>query len=150
MKDERIEQAINKVRSEMFIIILIGVSVSFFIKILLFNMRLQDCLTEYLILILSPLYQFIRMHMMKVSLYSERGNKQSLKNLLTAIAIFLVVSAMSVFKSRKESAVYVWQNSVSFIIVFIILSVVLYFIANKFNQIKGHKYEKEFDDDSNL
>ena len=153
MKDERIEQATNKVRSEMFIIIYVGVAVSFIIKILVFDMPLQDRLPEYLILILSPLYQFVRMHLMKVSLYSTRGNKQSLKIVLAAIAIFLAISAMSIFKSGKGSAgniahiAQIAQNSVPFIIGFLVLFAVIYFTTNKFNEIKGHEYEKEFDDD---
>jgi hypothetical protein len=147
MKDERIEQATNKVRSEIAIIILVGVAVSFVLKTLVFNMHIQDCLTEYLILIFFPLYQFIRMHMMKISTYGERGNKHSLKNLLITMATFLVVSAMSIFNSRKESVLHVWQNSVMFMFAFWVLFVAMYFIADKFNQHRGHKYEEEFDDD---
>jgi len=147
MKDERIEQAKNKIRSEMAIIILYGVAVSFLVKKLVFNMDIQECITEYLILIFFPLYQFIRMYMMKISIYSERGNKQSIKNLLIAIALFLVASAVSIVNSKKDLAVYDWQNSVTFIFVFLVLFVSIFFITNKFNQHRGHKYEKEFDDD---
>lgn len=77
MKDERIEQAKNKIRSEMTVIIICGVAISFLVKTLVFNMNIRECITEYLILILSPLYQFIRMHMMRVSIYSKQGDKKS-------------------------------------------------------------------------
>lgn len=40
-----------------------------------------------------PLYQFIRMHMMKVSVYTSHGNKQSVKRLIMTI-IFLVVASV--------------------------------------------------------
>lgn len=146
MKDERIEQAKNKIWSELAIIMYLGVALSFSAKILVFKMDLMECITEYLILIFTPLYQFIRMHMMKISIYSERGNKQSIKNILIAIYAFLVASAVSIFK-MKESAVYVWQNSVPFIFAFLVLFLSIFFISNKFNQRRGHKYEKEFDDD---
>ena len=147
MKDERIEQAKNRIRSEMAIIIFIGVIVSFLLKTWVFNMDLQDCLTEYLIMIFFPLYQFIRMHMMKISIYSERGNKQSLKNLLITIAILIAASAVFIFDSMTKSAGYVWQNAVGGIFTFLVLFVAIYFIANKYNQQRGHKYEQEFDDD---
>ena len=81
LKDERIEQGKNKIWSELAIIMYLGVALSFSVKILVFKMDLMECITEYLILIFTPLYQFIRMHMMKISIYSERGNKQSIKNL---------------------------------------------------------------------
>jgi large-conductance mechanosensitive channel len=147
MKDERIEQAKNKIRSEMSIIILYGVAVSFLVKTLVFNLGLQECATEYLILIFSPLYQFIRMNMMKISIYSVRGDKQSLKNLVITILVLLVASAGFIFKSMKNSAVYDWQNAVFPLVTFLLLFVIVFFIANKYNQFRGHKYEKEFDDE---
>lgn len=147
MKDERIEQAKNKIRSEMAIITFIGVVISFLIKTLVFNMDLQECITEYVIMVFFPLYQFIRIHMMKISIYSERGNKQTVKNLIITIAIIVVASAVSIFDSITKSAAYLWQNAAARIIIFLVLFVAIFFIVNKYNQYRGHKYEKEFDDD---
>lgn len=146
MKDERIEQAKNKIRSEMTIIIFAGVIVSFLVKTLVFNMDLQECIIEYIIMIFFPLYQFIRMHMMKISIYSEHGNKQSLKNLIITIIILVVASAVFIFNLMKESSVYDWQNAVGGIFKFLVLFVAISFIIDKYNQHRGHKYEKEFDD----
>lgn len=147
MKDERIEQAKNKIWSELAIIMYLGVALSFSIKILAFRMNLTECITEYLILIFTPLYQFIRMHMMKISIYSERGNKQSVKNLIIAITVFMVVFTAFIFASMRKSAAYDWQSSVVFLLIFLALFVVIFFTTNKFNQYRGQKYEKEFDDD---
>ena len=146
MKDERIEQEKNKIRSEMVIIILCGVAVSFLVKTLVFNMGLQECATEYLILIFSPVYQLIRMNMMKISIYSVRGDKQLVKNLVIAILVLLVISAGFIFKLMKNSAVYNWQGIVP-LFIFLLLFLVVFFTANKYNQYRGNKYEKEFDDD---
>lgn len=150
MKDERIEQAKNKIWSELAIIMFVGVALSFSIKILVFKMDLMECITEYLILIFTPLYQFIRMHMMKISIYSERGNKQSIKNLLIVITIFLVASAMSLFEKIKDSPVYNWQNPVVFLFVFLVLFIAIFLVTNKYNHQRRQKYEREFDDDNNL
>jgi len=147
MKDERIEQAKTKIKSEVAIIIYFGVAVSFLIKTLVFKMDMQAYLTEYLILIFIPLYQFIRMHMMKVSIYSERGNKQSIKNLLIAIVILVIASAALIFNTMKKSAVYELKSSVVFLFIFLVLFVAIFFITNKFNQHRVYKYEKEFDDE---
>lgn len=147
MKDERIEQAKNRIRSEIAIIIYIGVIVSFLVKTWVFNMDLQECITEYVIMIFFPLYQFIRMHIMKISIYSERGNKQLVRNLIITIAILVVASAVFIFNSMPESAMYVGQSPVNgFIFTFLVLFVAIFFISNKYNQHRGQKYEKEFDD----
>ena len=129
MKDERIEQVKNKIWSELAILMYVGVALSFSVKTLAFNMDLMECITEYLILLFTPLYQFIRMHMMKVSIYSERGNKQSTKNILIAISIFLVASAMSLFKKVKDSAVYDWQNPVVFLFIFLVLFIAIFLMT---------------------
>ncbi|AHF06315.1 DUF6773 family protein [Desulfitobacterium metallireducens] len=147
MNDERVEQAKNKIWSELAIIIFCGVALSFLVKTLVFNMNLTECITEYLILIFSPLYQFIRMHMMKISIYSTHVNRQSLKNLIIAIVIVLVASAVSIFKKMKESAVYDWQRPAVFLFIFLVSFISLSFITNKYNRNRGHEYEKEFDDD---
>lgn len=146
MKDERIEQAKLKIRSEMAIIILYGVALSFLVKTLVFKMSLQDSMTEYLILIFFPLYQFIRMHTMKVSIYSERGKKSSIKNLLIAIGFLVVASMVLIFNSMKKS-MYDWQSPVVFLFIFIVLFLAIFFLTNKYNQYRSHKYEEEFDDD---
>lgn len=150
MKDERIEQALNKIRSEMTIIILGAVAVSFLVKTLLFKLALQDCLTEYLIMILAPLYQFVRMHMMKISLYSEPGSKQSVKTLLIVAAAFLVLSAVSLWGKMKGPAVYDWHKPVIFLVIFLVLFVLIYFMTNKFNRQRSQSYEKEFADEDKL
>ncbi len=147
MKDERIEQAKLKIRSEMAIIILYGISLSFLVKTLVFKMSLQESMTEYLILIFFPLYQFIRMHTMKVSIYSERGKKSSIKNLLIAIGFLVVASMVLIFNSMKTSAMYDWQSPVVSLFIFIVLFIAIFFLTYKYNQYRSHKYEKEFDDD---
>lgn len=146
MKDERIDQAINKIRSEMMIIILFGAAASFLVKTLVFNMGLMESITEYLILVLSPVYQFIRMHMMKISITNERGNKQPVKNLIMIIAVIVILSAAYILNAMKKSAAYNWQSPLIFLLIYFILFVSIFFITQKFNRNRGHKYEMEFDD----
>lgn len=140
MKDERIEQAKNKIRSEMAVILYLGIVVSFVVKTLVFKMNLQQCITEYIILIFFPLYQFIRLHMMK-SIYSECKNQQLLKNLLMVIAIIAVLAAFIMKNSINQT------GSLGFLMIFLVFFAVIYVIVNKFNQHRGHKYEEEYDDD---
>lgn len=147
MKDERIEQAKNKIRSEMAVIIFIGSLVSFLIKTWVFDMDMQAYITEYVIMIFFPLYQFIRMNMMKISIYSERGNKQSFRNLVITIALLAAASAVPIFNSVTKSEVNLWQNPAVRMVTFLVLFTALVLIANKYNQHRAHKYEKELDDD---
>jgi cell shape-determining protein MreD len=147
MKDERVEQAINKIRSEMAIIIFSFVLISFLVKTAVFRMNLPETTTEFLILIFSPLYQFIRMQMMKISIYNEPSSKQSIKQLFMIIALLVFVSVVFIIKAVKKSAVYDWQSSGISMVIYIILFAALTLLVNKFNRYRAHKYEKEFDDE---
>lgn len=147
MKDERIEQARNKIRSELAVIVYIAIALSFLVKTLAFDMSLTECITEYLILIFFPLYQFIRMHTMKISLYNRPGSKQSRHSLLMAAAILLITFASSFYGMTKRTAVVNWPEPLLFLALFVVLFFAVYFIANRYNQHKAHKYEAEFDDD---
>jgi membrane protein YdbS with pleckstrin-like domain len=84
---------------------------------------------------------------MKISIYSEHGDKRSLKNLLITAIILVVVAAVLINSSLRKSVEYNWQSSVIFLFIFIVLFVTIYFAANKFNKHQGHEYEKEFDDE---
>lgn len=143
MKDERIEQAKNKIRSEMTVIIIWGVAISFLVKTLVFKMNLQQCSTEYLILILSPLYQFIRMHTMKINLYDKHGNKQSVKKVIMTIIFLALASVAFIVNSAK----YKTNGSIISLFPFLLVFLVFLFIFNKFNLKLSNKYEKDFDDD---
>ena len=68
IKDERIEQARNKIWAEMMQILYFIAVLSFVVKILFLHQSLQDCTLEYVILILTPIYQMIRARQMGVVL----------------------------------------------------------------------------------
>ena len=54
MKDERIIQAVHKVRSELAVITLVLILGSLLIKTLIFDLSFGECLIEYIIIILFP------------------------------------------------------------------------------------------------
>ena len=115
-------------------------------KILIFNMNLEQCITEYLVIIFAPIYQFIRMNMMKISLYGDYEKKKLLKNLFITILILLIVSGIFIFQSIKKSSDFSWQGRSINIFVYIVLYMVIFFIFIKYNKHRYKKYEKEFDD----
>lgn len=143
MKDERIEQAKNKIRSEMTVLIIWGVAISFLVKTLVFKMSLQQCLTEYLILVLAPVYQFIRMHTLKVVLYKDNSDNRSLRKLVMAI-IFVAVAASVYFVDTTK---YYSQGLPIIQVLFLVIFIALVVFLSKFNNRRGLKYEREYDDD---
>ena len=69
MMDERTTQVRNKIMSEMAMLMYLFVAAAFAVKVLLMGKGIRDCVVEYVILILAPLYQYVRARQLKFSLY---------------------------------------------------------------------------------
>ncbi|MBN1068553.1 hypothetical protein DVW02_11245 [Clostridium botulinum] len=146
MKDERIEQATNKIRSELTLLIYGVVVVSFVIKLWIYNMDLSRCWTEHIILIFTPLYQFVRARSMKISLHTNNSSKQSFKALAITFAALIAIISTFVYKTVINNSNYDFKKAVCNILVFIILFMFIYFRVNKSEQMQVKKYEDKFDD----
>ena len=146
MKDERIEQATYKIKSELAILMYGIVVISFLLKLWIYNMDLSRCLTEYIILIIAPIYQFIRARSMEVSLHDKKGLNQSVRVVLIPFVIIIAIFGAFIYKSIAQNS-FDWKNVV-FILIFIVLFVFIYFRANKSEERQVKKYEKQFDDDT--
>mgnify|MGYP001610665266 CR=1 FL=1 len=146
MKDERIEQATNKIKSELALLMYGIVVISFVLKSFVYNMDLSKCLTEYIIMIITPLYQFIRARSMKVSFHDNKGFNQSFRVVPILFIVIIAIFGMFIYKSITLNN-FDWKNAV-FILIFIVLFVFIHFIATKSEQKQVKKYEKQFDDDN--
>lgn len=142
MKDERIEQATNKIRSELASLIYGIVAISFLTKLWIYNMDLSRCWTEYIILIFTPLYQFVRAHSMKIS----NSSKRSFKVFVIEFAILIAIIGIFVYKAIANNSNYDLKRAVCNVSVFIVLFIFIYFWINKSEQKQVKKYEDKFDD----
>ncbi|WP_315078936.1 DUF6773 family protein [uncultured Clostridium sp.] len=146
MKDERIEQATNKIRSELTLLIYGIAVISFLTKSWIYNMDLSRCWTEYIILILTPLYQFVRARSMKISLHTNNSSKQSFKVLAITFAALIAIISTFVYKTVINNSNYDFKKAVCNVLVFTILFIFIYFRVNKSEQKQVKKYEDKFDD----
>ena len=67
-QDERTLQVRNRIYAELMRIMLCVVVLSFCIKTLYFHMGLTQCMTEYILMILAPVYQAVRIRQTEVVL----------------------------------------------------------------------------------
>ena len=149
MKDERIEQATNKIRNELALVIYGIVILSFLIKLWVYNMDLSKCWTEYIILIITPIYQFIRARSMKVSLHDNNVFKQSFKSDTVQFFVLIAIFGVFVYKEITQKTNFDWEHTVLNILIFIVLFGLIRFRVNKSEQKQVKKYEKQFDDEKN-
>lgn len=153
MKDERVIQGYQKIRSEMFLIVYYMTIVSFLIKILFLEQSMLDCLTEYVIVILAPIYQFIRSRTLQIGYYTEEYKKIGKQELIRGIVVMvaaLVISGIYMQKRQADGNIVKADEVIAYILsfstVFIIIRVFIVKLEGKHNRKLAEEYDEEDED----
>ena len=143
LKDERVEQAKSKIYSELMLIIFYIVVASFCVKALYFHMDLKQCATEYIILILTPIYQAIRSRQMGVVL----STKSSRKALLPTAAIIILMVVLLWMSNKGVPSTARTISAVLSLAVFAVLFLVVQGIFILLERKRAEKLEHQYDDE---
>lgn len=143
LKDERVEQAKSKIYSELMLIIFYIVVASFCVKALYFHMDLKQCATEYIILILTPIYQAIRSRQMGVVL----STKSSRKALLPTAAIIILIVVLLWMSNKGVPSTARTISAVLSLAVFAVLFLVVQGIFIHLERKRAEKLEHQYDDE---
>lgn len=153
MKDERVIQGYQKIRSEMFLIVYYMTIVSFLIKILFLEQSMLDCLTEYVIVILAPIYQFIRSRTLQIGYYTEEYKKIGKQELIRGIVVMVAALVISgIYMQKRQAAGNIVKADeviayiLSFSTVFIIIRVFIVKLEGKHNRKLAEEYDEEDED----
>ena len=143
LKDERVERAKSKIYSELMLIIFYIVVASFCVKALYFHMDLKQCATEYIILILTPIYQAIRSRQMGVVL----STKSSRKALLPTAAIIILMVVLLWMSNKGVPSTARTISAVLSLAVFAVLFLVVQGIFIHLERKRAEKLEHQYDDE---
>ena len=143
LKDERVEQAKSKIYSELMLIIFYIVVASFCVKALYFHMDLKQCATEYIILILTPIYQAIRSRQMGVVL----STKSSRKALLPTAAIIILMVVLLWMSNKGVPSTARTISAVLSLAVFAVLFLVVQGIFIHLERKRAEKLQHQYDDE---
>lgn len=143
LKDERVEQAKSKIYSELMLIIFYIVVASFCVKALYFHMDLKQCATEYILLILTPIYQAIRSRQMGVVL----STKSSRKALLPTAAIIILMVVLLWMSNKGVPSTARTISAVLSLAVFAVLFLVVQGIFIHLERKRAEKLEHQYDDE---
>lgn len=136
-QDERTLQVRNRIYAELMRIMLCVVVLSFCIKTLYFHMDLAQCMTEYILMILAPVYQAVRIRQTEVVL----GTGQDSRKRATPLLLLLLIP----FFLRKSE----WTNGdfsallppVVFVLLFLAIQYLFFHAEKK----RAEKLEKRYD-----
>ena len=140
--DERVLQARQKIGSEIMLLMYYFIVLAFCVKVLVFGMTFEDCITEFIIMVAAPIYQNIRARQMKVVLGNFR--KYSRKGAVFAIVGGTVGMLLSMWRLKgsvdKADAV---TSILTFAVTFTLVRYGFVHIEKK----RAEKLEKEYEDD---
>ena len=97
-QDERTLQVRNRIYAELMRLMLCVVVLSFCIKTLYFHMGLTQCMTEYILMILAPVYQAVRIRQTEVVLGAGKDSRRR------ATPLLLLLLLIPFFLRRSEIA----------------------------------------------
>ena len=145
MMDERTTQVRNKIMSEMAMLMYLFVAAAFAVKVLLMGKGIRDCVVEYVILILAPLYQYVRARQLKFSLYRP-GQQHRVRRNLVSVAVGALVFILVFWRTSKTGTLDAKEavsGVLTFVVVFLLTRVVIVRIEKK----RADRLEQEYGDD---
>lgn len=143
IKDERIEQAKNQIRAELMMIFFFIVVISYCVKSIYFGMDLRQLTTEFILLILAPVYQTVRCKQLGVVLNS--GNGGSMRQLAVVgvvVLLFLLVLARS-HAQNQQIGLPALLNLLVFLAIFVALRSFVLFLEHR----RAKRLENRYDDE---
>mgnify|MGYP003220905927 FL=1 len=148
MMDERMTQVRNKILSEMPMIMYVFVAAAFAVKVLLLGKGIRDCVVEYVVLILAPLYQYVRARQLKFSLYQPEnsGRKQRVRRNLVSVTVGALVFILFFWRSTRQEnldANEMVPGVLIFAAVFLLTKVAIVRIEKK----RADRLEREYEDE---
>ena len=140
--DERVLQARRKIGSEMMQLMYYFIVITFCVKVLYFGMGLEDCVTEYIIMIGAPIYQNIRTRQLGVVL----GDYKKASKASTVSAIFVGICVMLFAFWRLDGSMEP-AEALSSIVSFAAAFALARFAFARIEAKRAKKLEQKYDED---
>ena len=133
---------VNQIWAEMMQILYFIAVLSFVVKILFLQQSLQDCTLEYVVLILTPIYQMIRARQMGVVLnvVAKPNPKRLVASLVGGMVAVGICFAM---QTETEQPAEIFTMLGTFVVVFLVVQFGMYRMGKR----RQEKLEKEYDDE---
>ena len=137
-QDERTLQVRNRIYAELMRIMLCVVVLSFCIKTLYFHMGLTQCMTEYILMILAPVFQAVRLRQTEVVL----GTGQDSRKRATPLLLLLLLTPFFLRKSEWTNGDF---SALLPPVVFVLLFLAIQYLFSHAEKKRAENLEKRYD-----
>lgn len=139
-QDERTLQVRNRIYAELMRIMLCVVVLSFCIKTLYFHMGLTQCMTEYILMILAPVYQAVRIRQTEVVLGTGQDSRK--RTILDTLLLLLLLIPFFLRRSEIANGNF---SSLLPPVVFIVLFLAVWYLFSHAEKKRAENLEKRYD-----
>lgn len=139
--DERLKEVYRRIYTELWFIVLMVNVVSLIVKFAFLRMEWSSCITEFLILVGSPVYLLIRQNMLGA--WADQGIRPAKKRLFWA-CIGSMIGYIGVSFAIKRT--WNWLDLVN-LLVFVVVFFLVYRFTEKINHHFYTKKMKEYEED---
>ena len=144
IRDERVEQTKNKIYAELMQLVYLLVAISFLAKSLYFKMELPQCVTEFVILILAPIYQMVRTRQLGVVLVGNLRQEMTLKkNTLVTIVILAMFLLFQLISGKEITVSFLLKDVAVFLVIFFVVRGIVVHMEGR----RVEKLAKKYEDD---
>lgn len=136
--DERVRQEYQKIYSELYFITLLVCCVSVIAKVMFFHQGIADCWLEYIVLVGSPVYRFVRCRMLHVSA-PVVGKKAWMIRLVVCLVTVSIVYAVVTYV--RTGSLQVWE-----LLTFLAPFIFIYLLVCFGTVIVQRRWQKKLED----
>lgn len=148
--DERVKNVYNRIYAELFRLTLLGCCLSVIVKFAILDMNVSDCILEYLILVISPVYLLIRSRMLGVTGAARLAGmrKDYNKRFKTALISGLILSMFvitAILRNRGESVE--WTDLIGAAVPFVVCFCAVHVGFRKWEEWRQKKLDDRYGDE---
>lgn len=141
--DERIRQEYHRIYSELYLIILCVSCVALVVKIMFLQKSLMDCWLEYMILVGSPLYRFVRCRMLRVAAPAKAWEKQWKVRMAGCLVMVTVLYCLAAYiRTGEIAAAKLLIFLVPFVLTFLLVGFGAAYLQKRWQKKMEDKYSE--------
>lgn len=144
MMDERVRDAFLRIRSELLAIVMGICGISLVVKLVFFQGSLGDCITEYLVLVGSPVYLTIRSHMLGVTQVADLTKKNRLLVVMFIGFVFLMVFCV---RQKNQGVEAGGMEAVLSVVSFAISFAGVWYLYQRHERKRQKKLDSRYDEE---
>lgn len=138
--DERVKQEYHRIYSELYFITLLICCISVVVKVMFFHKGVADCWLEYIVLVGSPVYRFIRCRMLHVTAPVIERKTWAIRLVACLATVSIIYGMVTYVRTGTFHLLEMLTFLVPFLVVFLIVCFGTVYVQKRWQKKMEDKY----------